>query len=388
MKLPAPPTSDSSKQASSVFPKRSFPVTWLLGVTILYVGLRIPHLGHLLVWDEAWILCALKSFTGNGSKLFESQLWRHPPVFMGLGLLLSPLEQGFDFRMQSLSLIINTISLLIFLPFTAKFMGRRIALFSGIAYSLLPGAVFYSTWIKRDSLVILFGLLAFWAFFERKHLLAGIFLGIGFLSKETALFFALGLTIFIVVSTPRNKILYTLAMVLLPSVFLSGWWYILYSTSSKNYLAFFQGSSGEASLFAYSSWYYFSQLKYDIGWAGLGLLVIGLLALLPKFIQKTSNAGLRQYLKKSRLLPFYILIPGYFILTLSHGKPPWMTIIFYPFLALLIGLGWQLVIKTLVNFLEKSIGKTLKQMDFSAALLLIVLLGLPLKNFKYMNYGK
>ncbi len=166
------------------FPGRSFPLTWLLAITVLYIFMRVPYLGHPLAWDEAWILCALKSLTEGGDIAFQNQLWRHPPIYLGLGLLLAPLKQDFAQRMEMLSLIIHTGALLIFVVFIAKILGRRIAFFTGVAYAMLPGPIFYSTWIKRDSLVIFFCLLAIWAFFKKRDLLVGIFLGLGFFKQR------------------------------------------------------------------------------------------------------------------------------------------------------------------------------------------------------------
>jgi 4-amino-4-deoxy-L-arabinose transferase-like glycosyltransferase len=111
---------------------------------------------------------------------------------MGFGLLLAPLKQGFELRMQLLTLGISTAALLVFLVLAARLFGKRLALLAGIAYILLPGPFLFDTWIKRDPMVTLFCLTAILAFFHKQDWLAGIFLGLGFLSKETSIFFAAG----------------------------------------------------------------------------------------------------------------------------------------------------------------------------------------------------
>ena len=104
------------------FPKRTVPFTWLAGLFLLNIILRLPDIGHFLTWDEAWILCSLKDFFGEG-QTFSMQLWKHPPVYMGLGLLLSPTAPGFDLRMQFLSLVISSGALVLFTVLSAILVG-------------------------------------------------------------------------------------------------------------------------------------------------------------------------------------------------------------------------------------------------------------------------
>ena len=260
--------------------------------------MRLPHLEHPLAWDEAWILCALKSLAEGGDTAFQNQLWRHPPMYLGLGLLLAPLKQDFAQRMEILSLIIHTGALLIFVIFIAKIMGRRIAFYTGIAYAMLPGPIFYSTWIKRDSLVIFFCLLAIWAFLKKRDLLAGVFLGLGFLSKESAVFYALSIVIMIPLLRPRKSLWRTFIAILAPILVISGWWYLFYATGTKGHLAFFQGVSEETALFSKTWWYYFAKLRHDLGIPGLILFAAGLISLFPSNITAVKNFRTRNYIKK------------------------------------------------------------------------------------------
>lgn len=343
---------NSKKHLHTSFPKRSFPIAWLLFIAVLNIALRTNSIGHALTWDEAWILCSLKSLAGGG-ELFQHQLWRHPPIYLGFGLLLAPLKEGFEIRMQLLSLGLSTTALLVFISFIAQFFGRRIALMSGLIYTLLPGAMLFDTWIKRDSLVTLFCILALFAFFKRKNLLAGIFLGLGLLSKETAIFFAIALLLLIIVQKPRKASIRTVVAVFLPAGIVAGWWYLFFHQGMTGYAEFFQGLSEEATEFSKPWWYYLAKLRYDLGFPGLLFVAAGLLALLADKKNRGNLKGLLLVLQRKRFLPLFILLPSYLILSLSHGKPPWLTISLYPFWALAMAMGWQFLIKVFANLTQK-----------------------------------
>ena len=96
------------------FPKRNFPLIWLAGLFLLNVVIRSPFIGHFLTSDEAWILCSLRDFA-ESKQLFSIQLGKHPPVYLGLGMLLAPTSAGFDIRMQILSLVISSGTLVFFI---------------------------------------------------------------------------------------------------------------------------------------------------------------------------------------------------------------------------------------------------------------------------------
>ena len=109
----------------SLYPGRSLPILWLFAIACLNIIARIPQLGHMLSWDEAWNLCALKSIA-SGAGLLAGQFWRHPPVYMELGFLFSPLRSGFEMRMEILSLMLGTGAILIFVSMISEFLGKRL----------------------------------------------------------------------------------------------------------------------------------------------------------------------------------------------------------------------------------------------------------------------
>ncbi len=308
--------------------------------------------------------------------MFSNQLWRHPPLFMGFGLLLAPLKQGFELRMQLLTLGISTAALLVFLVLAARLFGKRIALLAGIAYILLPGPFLFDTWIKRDPMVTLFCLTAILAFFHKQDWLAGIFLGLGFLSKETSIFFAAGFIPLIMLHRPAGKKLRACLHIFVTATLTASWWYLIFANNSHEYVSFFKGSSLENLDFNKTWWFYFAKLRLDLGWTGLLLFTAGIFALLPKVKNLTPDS--RKYLFRStRLLPLFMLLPGYAILTFSQGKPAWMTTSLYPFLCLLVAIGWSFIHKAAFNFLQPKINIPSRFYSRISLLLFIVILALP-----------
>jgi len=368
------------------FPERSVPWFWLLVLAALYFTVRVPLLNHPLACDEAWILNAIKLIVDVNDTSFSDQLRRHPPIYLGLGLALFSLKQDFALRMQVLSLIINTGAFLLFILLVANVFHRRIAIYTGIAYSLLPGPVFFSTWIKRDSLVILFCVAALWAFFHRKYLLTGLFLALGFLSKETAVFYAAGIFLMVPSLHSGRSKARIMAKIFLPIILISCWWYFFFAIGAKGYVSFFKGTSVEAEMFFKSWWYYFALLKNDLSLMGLILLCVGLLALLPAKKSLSRKTDIWKLLKKKRLLPLYMLFPAYLILTISRGKPVWMTIVLFPFLALLVGLGWHFMVKFLTNLTAKVTNKSILTNTIISIIPLVFILGAPLTQFNYMQH--
>jgi 4-amino-4-deoxy-L-arabinose transferase-like glycosyltransferase len=369
------------------FPKRTIPLTWLTGLFLLNFLLKLPFIGHFLTWDEAWILCSLKEFV-KGNQIFSLQLWKHPPLYMGLGLLLSPAEPGFDTRMAILSLMISSGALIFFTIIFSKLYGRRTALLAGLIYTVLPGTLFFDTWIKRDGLVTLFCALTLFALIKKKDILAGIFFGLCLLSKETAIFFAFGFLAIIVLHRPPHLVRRSLFFFWGITVALSSWWYLLFDSHSDNYFAFFQGASSEASGFAEPWWYYLAKLRIDLGWPGLLLLLIGTgTVLYDCFLRKRNKITLNQF-KKYRLLPVFMIGPGYLVISLSHGKPFWITISFSPFLALLIAFGSLFLFKLISQALSGFKGKALFNNRWVPLPLLIGLLAANTFPFSYGSHFK
>lgn len=368
---------------SAAFPGRSFPASWLVALGILIVCCRLPHIGHVLTWDEAWNLGALRSLA-SGETIFVERYWFHPPLYMWLGLLLSPASPGFAERMEFLSLAISTGAILAFVRFVSAFFGRRIALFTGIAYALLPGPIFFDTWIKRDSLVTLTCLLAVWCFLRRREYRAGLLLGLGMLSKETAVFYWGAVFLLAMARRPWRKNWRQIILMFSLASLVSGWWFLLAFKWNAGHMEMLKGDSEISLAFLRPWWYYLAKLQIDLGWIGLGLMVTGLVALWPGRGRRSDILG---KIKNTRYLPIYLLLPGYVVLSLSRGKPAWMNIVLLPALALLVGLGWDLATTaTLAGWAKICRARPGKLKPLVAGLLLVALLVVPALDFDYNGY--
>ena len=369
------------------FPKRVIPLTWLTGIFLANLALRLPTAGHFLTWDEAWILSALKDFF-SVNQPGSLQLWKHPPIYLSLGLLLMPTKPGFELRMQLLSLIINSGALVFFTILFAKLYGRRIALLAAFIYILLPGTLFFDTWIKRDGLVTLFCALTLLSLVNKRDVMAGVFCGLSFLSKETAVFFVLGYFVFILAHRSVSEFRRSLILFGGSAIITSSWWYFFFYPFADAYLAFYQGISLEATGFIKPWWFYFSTLRIDLGWLVLPLFITGFLALIPVSSLKNRTKPALAELKRSRFLPLFMLAPGYIILSLSKAKPPWMTLSFAPFWALLSALGWLFLFKYFSRVANQIYRKGIYNNNWVAMLLLVGLLLANSLPFNYLGHFK
>jgi 4-amino-4-deoxy-L-arabinose transferase-like glycosyltransferase len=364
------------------FPGRSFPISWLVAIAGLFIVTRLPFINHTLSIDEAWNLVALQSLA-TGDTIFMERYWLHPPLYMWLGLLLSPTAPGIEQRMSLLSLALNCGALLLFIRMISSLFGRQTALYTGIAYVMLPGALFYDTWIKRDPVVTLFGVLAVSNFLCRKYWLAGISLGLGLLGKGTAVFYWNAVFLLAVVLRPVKYNWRKLIVMFGTATLISFWWYLRVSKSSVHYFDSLTGESGLGEGFYLAWWYYFIKLTDDLGFAGIVLMLVGLLSYCPK----GNLRPLLTKIKRTRYLPIYLLLPSYIIMSLSAVKPPWLNTVLLLPLALLVGLGWSTVINFLIMVLAKITGeKKIQFKTFFAGFLLLIILGIPLLNFDFDNY--
>ncbi|NTV12602.1 MAG: hypothetical protein HGA96_01495 [Desulfobulbaceae bacterium] len=342
-----PPVSHQISKAGRGWPGRQLPISWLLGIGLLIASLRLPYLGHAVNWDEAWNLCAMKSLAG-GSSLFSFQFWRHPPTYLLLGRLLDPLGPGFAWRMQFLSLILNTGAILAFVIMISRLYGKTLALYTGLVYAFLPGALFFDTWIKQDPVVTLFGILSLWAYSLRKNWLAGIFLGLAFLGKETAVYYAFPFLLLPWLFRYRQKKLAGVCLVYAIAFVVSAWWYLFMAAGSRICLDVFSGSSWEAEQFYKPWWYYPARLPIDLGQPGVIFFAIGLIAIIPNS-WRIKQSWVSRILPSRLLLPLLIILPAYLLLSISYGKPSWMLVSLYPPLALITAFGWHFIVKSVVN---------------------------------------
>lgn len=305
---------------------------FLVSVTaFLFVWLRARWVGHLLVWDEAMNLCSLRAFAAQGTDAYSDWFWNHPPLFNLLALLLRPHAPGLAERVQVLRIAMGVASLFVLYALNARAFDPVVALWSTFFLAVLPGGIFFGMWVKRDPVVMLFGLLVLHSFMRRRWVLCGLLLGLALLGKETALLYAGTLAVLWCGLDAGERRFRDIMCVALLSVLVSAWWYVGFSTTLRYFVLFMRGDPNIADAVWARPWtYYASRLVPDLGWVGavLGLggavwVLVGL-----RRLRRTHDGEARR--RPDALWPVVLLVLTYGLLSVSRGKLPWMTVVSFP----------------------------------------------------------
>ena len=253
---------------------------WLawLGILGAFVALRARGVGHLLMWDEAMDLASVRAWITSSHDAFSNAFWAHPPLFPLMMTGLAPLRAGFAERAEWLSIAVQAVNLFVLFLLNRRLFGTAVALLACAALACLPGAVFFDAWIKRDHLVVTFGLLALLALDGRRSLLAGLLLGFALLSKESALFYVAGVVALIPFVYGKGERVKNAAGILVVAAAASVWWYALFSIMSGIYIRFALGRDADLSGWNQPWTYYLGRTWLDIGPVALAVLVAGLAA--------------------------------------------------------------------------------------------------------------
>lgn len=347
----APPPSPSP---GGGWRRPAFWITALL-VTGLFVALRARWIGHLLFWDEAMHLLTTRALYGGGTDGYSPWFWRHPPLLGVLSLLLEPLRAGYAERAEGLALALGTAGLIPLFLLNRRAFGPGVALASLGFLAVMPGAVFYGAWIKEEPVVILGGLTALLCFGRRRHWLAGLALGLAFLGKELALFYALAVAGLWWLRSPQERHWRDLGATAAATVLTAGWWFACFSVSVRHFWRLSTGGvQGESTDWARPWSYYFTKLPGDLGWAGLVLLVAGagLAGALwwhgrRRIAAPTGDPGGGPGAGPLSLWPLALLLPGLAVITVARLKAPWFLVTLYPAMATLQGLALVSLLRAL-----------------------------------------
>lgn len=319
-------------------------------VGVVYIGLRAAWLGHLLTWDEAATLCSVRSFAAQGTDYYAGWFWRRPPFYNLLLVLLHPLSVGLHVRAQMLSLAIACGVALVLWRLNRHVYGQQVAGWSAFFLAVMPGAVFYDTWIKQDLLAALFGLVAIWLFLKGRPLYSGLALGISFLAKELALFYT-GVLVFLWLEGRRRRAFRDLAAVGIVTALTAGWWYILFSNSVKAVWRFLTDPTNEETKTWFRPWYYFlEKLPVDLEWWGIVLALFGCIAIWiaqRKQMPASEEPHAHSPLSTATVWPLALLVPAYTLITFMRAKTPWFTISLFPAWATLQAVGWVSLLRAM-----------------------------------------
>lgn len=330
----------------------------LVACVLLFVSLRASWIGHLLTFDEAANLCGIRAFVGGGLDYWTKWFWHHPPLFGTLLLLAKPLEAGFAERAEWLMMCVSVLNLVMLFVLTRISFGTAPALWVAFCFAVMPAARFYDLWLKQDSLTVLFGLVAVYAFYKDRPLFSGLALGCSFLAKEMAMFYAAGIAVLWFLQSPKVRRVRDLLLVVVVTFATAAWWYFLFSISIQYFIAFATNSSTRwTDVETWTQpWYYFiRKLPLDIGFAGVLLCVAGLLFLALDFRRRFA---LKPWAERTLddVMPVWflpVLLVGYFLFSLSRGKAAWFTGTLYPLLAVPMGLGVYAVLRIVEKAVQR-----------------------------------
>lgn len=345
----------------------------------LYFVLRLPWADHLLAVDEANTLLSVRAFASGGSDFYSNWFWRRPPLLNTMLLLARPLQDGFIWRAEILVVLVGAFNLLALFILSRRSLGLTAALWSVFLLVAAPGANFFDVWIKQDGPCVFFGLLAIHFFLARKHVLSGVALGLGFLAKEMALYYAAAIVLLWLFEGRGRQSIRIVGVIPMLTAVVSGWWYLFFTQSIHNVILAVTGSSEGAERGWLNPWYYmFAKFPVDLGWHGIVLCLAGLIATCVLFQRRKAGAI-------GFLWPLALLAPALIIISASRSKTPWYTIPLYPALAALQAMGVGL----LMQAVRYSCGKfrwsdTARQACIAAAILLVA--GISVFGVSNRNY--
>ena len=305
----------------------------------IFLALRCRWLGHLLVWDEAMALCTTRAFHAGADDPFAAWFWRHPPLHSLLLLGLRPLQEGFAERAEFLSIIVGVVNQVLLFFLNRRVFGNAVGLWSAFLIALLPGSAFFGVWIKQDHLVMTFGLLALISLLSQRTWISGVCLGLALLTKGTAAFYCLAAFALWLGGAGGRRTAKDFFLLTGFSALTCGWWYlgVLPRVHVPGGGDVFQFALNSQALWQ-SEWsFYFTQLPVLLGWAGVGLTVLGcVLAVRAWLLSNGSSNGVAEIWMT---WPVCVLGPALALISFVPNKVPWIVIALLPAWATLAALA-------------------------------------------------
>ncbi len=302
-----------------------------LALSLVFILLRSRTLGHLLMWDEAWNILSLRAFLAHAAR--DPFYWYykfHPPLYMFFAELLSPFKDGIDLRLEYLSLGFSFGTFLVTYFLSARIGGWKYAWLAGLVLCMMPLSMGYDTWIKRDSLAMLFGYLALLLILDKRFFWCAAALSFSLLSKESGFFFVLSCVVLVFI-LDKKRIFRALMTLFLTIAVLTGWWYVILSNLSGDVIGFFFSREVYGTTWTKPVFYYLMKLLPDLGPAMLLLAVIGVFYLAGAAITRKQP---RWAVPMVTALCVYIPISCIFV-----TKTPWLSFSAAPALAMIAGGG-------------------------------------------------
>ena len=336
---------------------------WLIFISA--AAIRFYFSFHTFLSDEAFNLITIEDLlSGRG---FTYYFFRHPPLYILLSSLFYYLIGPYPQIPSFISIIFSVLALMPLFLTTRLLMGRKAALWSSFFFAVMPAAVFYSTWIKQDGMLLFFFMLAIYTFLRKSYVWAGIAIGLAMLVKEFAVFF-FPITLLLTLFETRNleiedgiplsfdcdnakkgepakntlsnrKKQGVLApwkgwfKMLFVSVLLSAWWYIMFGLTSYDMSSeALAGNTLQELIWHLPWWLYLKNLPNDVSYAIFFLFCSGLVF----FIKEGFD---RKRITLSTFFPLSWAAIFYIPLTFIVLKAPWFTYVAAPPLAMVSAFG-------------------------------------------------
>lgn len=319
---------------------------WL--IILLALSIRIYHSFHFLVSDEAFNLITIETLAaGNG---LNEYFFRHPPLYLLISSLISYVAGIYPQVPSVISIVFSSLSIVPLYLIADLLMGRTVALWASLFFSVIPSNIFFSSWIKQDGMLLFFFMWAVYFYLKERFILAGISIGIALLVKEFALFFIpLSLLINKTVGSKDGKRFnpwYGWLKMAIIAAILSSWWYIKFGVSFYNIAGdAFTGGNIKELQWHYPWWFYIKNMVYELSYPLFLLFICGLVISVVQ-VYRYNHLMLR-------IVPLLWILALYVPLTLITVKAPWYSYLAMPPMAILAAFGMV----TLVNKLKSKVSQ-------------------------------
>lgn len=341
---------------------------WL--ILILAAGVRLYYSFHYLLSDEVFNLLAIETLSSKGD--FHPYFFKHPPLYTLLSAFLYHIIGPYPQLPSYLSIFFSVASSVPFYFIAKCLMGRRVAIWACLLLSVMPANVYYSTWIKQDAMLLFFFLWGLYLYLTKRHMLAGLIMGIALLVKEFALFF-FPLSFLITLIERKEKgfnVWRGWLITFLLSSFISGWWYIWFGKA-------FYLIAGEALTGAYIVewywhfpwWFFLRNLPFDLSYPLTLFFIMGVVFMGKEFYERGYIAN--------QSVPLVWIAVFYIPLSFMHMKTPWFIYLATPALAIVAAFG----VVELISILRSWSAKVMAYVILSVCLISV------LQNFDHLKYN-
>ena len=215
---------------------------------VLFLVLRLRNVGHLLAWDEAQFALATKSFSLGPKDIWSPFFNLHPPIYSWISLALAKFLGRGARSFEIISIFFSTGTLIITYFLARTLFNKRVAALASFFLAAMPAAAVLDTWIKQDPTAGFFAAASVLLFTKRKYVWSGVALGLGMLTKETAVFALAALFLYAVFTWSRDRLKGSIIAGAIAAA-MSFWWYLWVSTGVGNFWDFFRGTTSESTMF-------------------------------------------------------------------------------------------------------------------------------------------